>query len=343
MMMDNEISNTQDIARLCEVLGLHPSAFVAFERDSIEHRKPALGQQNHHVVERPLPRIDGVRPRPHLPIANSALDSISPELLNQSGIGARRQAPELAQRKRTTFKPTQIALLSISGGSGKTTLAAILSRILSGRGHSVLLADHSPINTIRDLFRLRRDPSTAVSFLTGSRLTSPLPVISRFNDGSALEDFDSWFPLIAARTHFTFLDGMSNAVNAGRDLAKRGARILVPVLPDLVSAMSAMRFDRTVDSPRPSQVNYLLNRFDHANAVHLDVKGWLRENLGARLLPFEIPESVSVSQVAAGTLATAHLSDHSTPGRVMELLADWLEKTCAAEETAKAEVNRGVL
>jgi hypothetical protein len=87
-------------------------------------------------------------------------------------------------------------------------------------------------------------------------------------------------------------------------------------------------------------VTYLLNRFDHSNSVHLDVKGWLRENLGSRLLPFEIPVSASAPQVAAGTLAATNLFVHSSAGRVMELLADWLEKTCSTEETAMAEVNR---
>lgn len=338
--MNNEASNTQDIARLCDMLGIDPSSHVAFEKENIEPRKPALDRQNASVVERSLPRNEGVDIALRLPVAFSALDSISPELLRRSGITAQSQMPITEQRPRPGFKPAQIALLSISGGTGKTTIAAILSRIFSRRGHSVLLADHSPFNTMRDLFRMRQDSATALSFVNGTGFNSPLPVISRFHDGNILDDFDPWFPLIAARTRFTFLDGMTNVVNTGRDLVKRAVRILVPVLPDLVSAMSAMRFDKAVASAWPVRVTYFLNRFDQGNAVQVDVRSWLRENLGARLLPFEIAESAAVSQVAAGTFAISQLSYHSSAGRGMELLADWLETACNAEATASAEANR---
>jgi cellulose biosynthesis protein BcsQ len=338
-MMDTESNNTHDINRLCEVLGIDASAYVSFERRTSPARKPAVIRIDCRSSEQPLPEPTAVpEPLRNLPAAFAAFEGISPALLNRSGIPAKSHKHEASKHIHPKIRPTQIALLSIAGGTGKTVIAAMLGRVLAGRGHSVLLADHSLYSTMHDLFAMRKDPLTSISFAHGIPLASPLPILSCFHDGVPLHDFEPWFSLISARSSFTFLDGMTNVVTTGRELVSSGARILIPVLPDLVSAMSAMRLDTALESPWPGRVNYVLNRFDANQQSHLDVKAWLRENLGARLLPFEIGEDIAVRQVAAGSLPLNDLPDHSSARHSMEFLADWLEARCAAGYAGEAEV-----
>jgi cellulose biosynthesis protein BcsQ len=337
-MMDTESNNTHDINRLCEVLGIDPAAYVSFERRTSPARKPAVVRIDCRSSEQPVESNALPVAVRNLPAIFAAFEAISPDLLNRSGIAAKSLKREMSQHIHPKIKPTQIALLSIAGGTGKTVLAAMLGRVLASRGHSVLLADHSLYSTMHDLFGMRKDPLTSVSFAHGNPAASPLPVLSCFHDGTPLSDFEPWFSLISARSSFTFLDGMNNVVTTGRELVSSGARILVPVLPDLVSAMSAMRLDTALESPWPGRANYVLNRFDANQQSHLDVKAWLRENLGARLLPFEISEGMAVRQVAAGSLLLNDLPDHSSARHSMEFLADWLEARCAVGYASEAEV-----
>lgn len=337
--MDTESNNTRDINRLCEVLGIDPAAYVSFERRISPALKPAVVSIDRCSSEQPSQPSSSVPgPVRNLPAAFAAFEGISSELLNRSGIAAKTPKRERNRNLHTRIKPTQIALLSIAGGTGKTVLAAMLGRVLASRGHSVLLADHSPYSTMHDLFGMRKDPMTSVSFAHGSQSVTPLPILSFFHDGVALNDFEPWFSLISARSSFTLIDGMNNAVTTGRELVISGARILVPILPDLVSAMSAMRLDSALESPWPGRVHYVLNRFDANQQSHVDVRAWLRENLGARLLPFEIGEDIAVRQIAAGSKFLNDLPDHSSARHSMEFLADWLETRCAAGSDSEAEV-----
>lgn len=340
--MDTESNNTHDINRLCEFLGIDSSAYVSFERRISPARKPPVIRIDSRTTEPSLPPRGVVAgPVRNVPAAYAAFDGISPDLLNRSGIAVRPSRPtEISQMARPKIKPTQIALLSIAGGTGKTVLSAMLGRVLAGRGHSVMLTDQSPYGAMHDLFGMHKDPATAVAFVHGSPLASPLPILSCFHDGVPLEDFEPWFSLISARTSFTFIDGISNVVTTGRELIHNGARIIVPVLPDLVSAMSAMRLDTALESPWPGRLSYVLNRFDDSQQAHLDVKAWLRDNLGARLLPFEIGEDAAVRQVAAGSLQLQDLPDHSSARHSMEFLVDWLESHCAAITAGEMGVAR---
>jgi cellulose biosynthesis protein BcsQ len=337
-MMNTRSHHTQDITRLCEVLGVDPTTYVAFERRRIASRQPSNDRKSSHSLVRA--RKEAPEPKRVVPVAYSAFDAISPELLDRSGIARYSPRYEANWGKRPAIEPTQIGLLSIAGGTGKTTIAAMLGRVLSARGHSVLLADHSPDNAMHDVLGTRKDISTAISFATGTGAANPVPIVSQFEKGNALDDFEAWFSLVAARTSLTFLDGRSDAVTAGRELIGRGARILVPVLPDFISNISTMHLDQVLHSPSSGRVNYVLNRFDASHPVHIEARSRLREYLGDRLLPFEIEEDAAVREVAAGAVAVTDLPAHSAARRGLESFAEWLETACDAKQAKIGEVVR---
>lgn len=227
--------------------------------------------------------------------------------------------------------PTRVVMLSPSGGSGKTTLAAALANGLRERKHSVLLADYSLYNTVQTLFALPVDALRRVSFGVGVRSAAPLPILSRYHQGHPIPDFDSWFQSLTSRTEFSFVDGLSDAVVQARSLMEKGARILVPVLPQVVAAMSAVTLDKAMSTPWPGRVTYVLNRFDANEGLHRDVRVWLRENLGTRLLPFEIPEDPMIGQMASGAIMLKDMAPYLPTRLALESLVDLLER-CGGQQ-----------
>ena len=314
-----------DISRLCEALGLDPSAYVSFEKATRGNAQRGRGPAESNAVSG----------------QEAAMQSrLSDAAAKRNAAMADAEPLQSAPPAASLAKPMQIAMLSLTGGSGKTTLAAALANALRARKHTVMLADHSLYNMLHNLFGLHGDSLTAVSFAIGTRVNTPLPVLSKYHMGERIEDYDAWYGSLAARTNFTFIDGISEAVTEGRKLIESGVRVMIPVVPELVAAMSAVTLDKALSSPWPGRLTYVLNRFDPNEALHRDVRVWLRENLGARLLPFEIPNDADLKQLAAGTIQIKDLAPYSPLRFALESTVELLEKCGAQEEPVRAEVRQ---
>lgn len=309
-----------DISRLCEALGLDPSSYVSFEKQSQRGSGAVSHGQETKREEREPASISRQHARPEARVGLSA------------AVAAASTASPAGLR------PLQIAMLSLSSGTGKTTLAATLANLLRRREHSVMVADHSVYNTVQTLFGLHGASLTAVSFAVANRVNAPLPVLSKYQMGERIGDFEAWYESLAPRTAFTFVDGIVDAVNDGRRLMERGARVMIPVAPELVGAMSAVTLDKALSTVWPGRVMYVLNKFDANDAMHRDVRVWLRDSLGARLLPFEIPNDGDIKKIAAGTLQIKELAQYSPLRFALEALVELLEKCGHTEETMRAEV-----
>ena len=315
-------ARTNDISRLYEALGLDPASYVSFARRPIRAKRTCAPNSG-WAVGRGSEKVAGIE-------SGRGSEPLSPESDSHHGIHAGwRPAREHAVR------PMQVLMLSPTGGSGKTTLAAALAQVLRERRHSVLLADHSLCSTMQALFALSADAHSGMSFGSGVRNWAPLPILSRFYEGHPIQDFDEWFERLAAGTEFTFVDGLADAAGHGRSLIERGGRIIVPVLPDVVSGMSVVNLDKALSSPWPGRTMYVLNRFDENQALHRDVRVWLRENLGVRLLPFEIPEDPALHLVAKGAAIFRDMEPYAPTRLALESLVELLEK-CGAQDRGEA-------
>ncbi len=315
-------TRTHDISRLCEALGLDPSSYVSFGKQPGAPRPKSDAPRGHAVIDSQT----AAAPNPPF----RAMPQGFPAELGRRG-DMQSAAATLSQ---AAVRPMQLVMLSPSGGSGKTTLAAALANVLRARRHSVLLADHSLYNVMPTLFALEGDALGRVSFGLGSRTSAPLPILSRYQQGHLIADFDAWFEPLAAHTEFTFIDGMTDAAAQARTLIDKGARILVPVLPDVVSAMSTATLNNALSTPWPGRVMYVLNRFDSSQGLHRDVRVWLRESLGTRLLPFEIPDDVLLRQLATGAILLKDMAPYLPVRIALESLVELLEK-CGDQQIAE--------
>lgn len=314
-------AKTHDVGRLCDALGLDPAGYVKFEKQ----------------VKRAQPNRASVKP-----IVPGAVGAGTGRVAEERGVGqhsrpALRTEPLPQERSSGRRQATQamlITVLSPSGGSGKTTLATALACALLERRHSVLLADHSPFNTMQTWFGLSGEVRSVVSFAVTRQAGLTLPIVSRYDQGQPMEEFDSWFEALSTHTEFTLVDGLADAAVSGTKLLDEGARILIPVVPDEVPAAASMTLDRALRGSWPGRITYVLNRFDASVPMHQEVRNRLRQAMGARLLPFEIPEDPMMRDIAAGAATIRDMAPHASARLALESIVELLEQ-CAAQQNAE--------
>ena len=134
--------------------------------------------------------------------------------------------------------------------------------------------------------------------------------------------------------HRVLLDLTASSAWVIRRLAYTHPVILVPVAPDMNSVISLQTIDRlladavTADG-RPPQIHYLLNHFDAASPLHLDVREVLRRQLGDRLLPFAIRRAPVVSEALAEGMTVVDYAPEAPVAEDFLHLANWLRTQAA--------------
>jgi len=241
-------------------------------------------------------------------------------------------------RQRETRTPL-LAVFSLAGGVGKTSLVATLGRVLSSMGEKVLLTDTTSHGLLPYYFgasELR--PGVVRTFSPPSGSTdAPIYLVSYDVDQTATDP---------ARQQILFDELMRSASGTGRILLDLNASsgwmlrklsgmyptILVPVAPDMNSVISLEKveqyFHGIVDPEgRPILPYYVLNQFDASLPLHLDVREVLRRQLGDRLLPFVIRRAQSVSEsLAEGMTVVDYAPDAAIAEDYMNI-AGWLRNT----------------
>jgi hypothetical protein len=324
MTMRAKTDNSSDVGRLFEAVGINPSAYVQFNR-----RRSASAALTPQVTEAPS--------SPHALSSVDPVDLMERSLLPSSPSGDRlragEDAPALAglvawaeglYRAGQVRRPMQVALVSLESGAGKTTLAVALAGIFVKRGHSALLIDHSAHNAARTLLGVAPERFGSVSLASEHRSQRCLPLLSQYWDGTQCEDFGAWRDLLVSRARVTFLDGLENSIAAAQAAFKGGARIIVPVLPDMMSVVAALRIDDALDGRGSNRVHFLLNKYDETQSFHNEVKMALKAYFGDRLLPIEIPRNPLLREVA-GQKELQIDPAYSGSMESLHRIADWLE------------------
>jgi cellulose synthase operon protein YhjQ len=236
---------------------------------------------------------------------------------------------------RETQTPV-LAVFSLAGGVGKTSLLATLGRGLSSLGEKVLLADTTSHGLLPFYFgasELRPGKVRTFSPPSGST-DAPIHLVSydvdrTSGDAGRQDALMQELALSAAGANRVLLD-----LNAGsgwiiRRLSGMNPTVLVPVAPDMNSVISLQTVERYFDGVteregRPLLPFYVLNQFDAALPLHLDVREVLRRQLGDRLLPFVIRRSQAVSEALAEGMTVV---DYAPEGAIAEdymNIAGWL-------------------
>lgn len=133
-----------------------------------------------------------------------------------------------------------IAVISLKGGSGKTTVATHLALAAHRRGQAVMVADVDPQCSARDILAARAEPGPDVLAVTGPKLLS------------------AQFAGVGLKKDLLVVDTAAGAIeDAGEALALADLAVLVtrPTLIDLAGLVRTLTLVRRLDKPHLVVVN----------------------------------------------------------------------------------------
>jgi len=253
--------------------------------------------------------------------------------------GPQDRAPQA--EKAASGEVPVLAVFSLAGGVGKTSMVATLGRALASSGEKVLLTDTTSHGLLPFYFGASElKPGVVRTFAppVGSA-DAPIHLLSFdvLEKGGDLEAQD-WLAEELTRNsqgmQRVLVDLSPSVPWVLRRLAKMHSMVVVPMKPDMSSVISLQVVERffadvTDASGKPVHPRYVLNGFDASQPLHLDVREVLRQQLGDRLLPFVIRRSPAVSEaLAEGMTVMDYAPETAVAGDVLNL-ASWLRTQAA--------------
>jgi cellulose synthase operon protein YhjQ len=234
-----------------------------------------------------------------------------------------------------------VAVFSLAGGVGKTSLVATLGRALSARGERVLLVDTAAYGLLPFYFGARdQRPGVLRTFSPpGESGDAPLQMLTL--------DIETLGPENAPQEMLTqqisrYSYGVSRVIvdlatasgATTRRVLRMAPTVLVPVVPDMNSVVSVSSIDAFFHHNSGAAgatvvPYYVLNQFDATLPLHLDVREVLREQLGERLLPLAVRRSAAVSEALAEGMTVMDYAPNSTATEDFGSLAGWLKNLAA--------------
>lgn len=234
-----------------------------------------------------------------------------------------------------------LAVFSLAGGVGKTSLVATVGRALSSMGEKVLLTDTTSHGLLPFYFganELRHGTVRTFSPPSGST-DAPIYLVShdmneKGSNDQARELFIDEIVSNSQGTHRILLDLTTISSWVIPQMARMNPTILIPVAPDMNSVISLQFVEKffhgiSDGDGRPLQPFYLLNQFDASLPLHLDVREVLRKQLGDRLLPFVIRRAPSVSEALAEGMTVVDYAPNEPISEDYINVATWLRSVAA--------------
>jgi cellulose synthase operon protein YhjQ len=234
-----------------------------------------------------------------------------------------------------------LAVFSLAGGVGKTSIVATLGRALSGRGERVLLVDTAAFGLLPFFFGARdQRPGFLRTFSPPpSSGDAPIQMITldpetMGPESATQESLSTEISKYARGVGRVIIDLPTASGSVARRIMRMSPQILVPLVPDMSSVVSVSSIDAFFQhhngvpaNPTPPQ--YLLNQFDSSLPLHLDVREILREQLGDRLLPFALRQTPTVSEALAEGMTIMDYAPNSTVTDDYSSLAAWVKSFSA--------------
>jgi cellulose synthase operon protein YhjQ len=238
-----------------------------------------------------------------------------------------------------------IAVFSLAGGVGKTSLVATLGRALSARGERVLLVDTAAYGLLPFFFGAGDQRPGMLRTFSPPAASGDAPIqmitLDPENFGPETAPQEALTAEISkhARGVGRVIVDLATASGATtRRIMRLVPQILVPLIPDMNSVVSVSSIDAFFDhnggaSTNPSMPHYVLNQFDASLPLHLDVREVVREQLGDRLLPFVLRRAPAVSEALAEGMTIIDYAPNSAVAEDFASLASWVKSLSAAATT----------
>jgi cellulose synthase operon protein YhjQ len=236
----------------------------------------------------------------------------------------------------TDTRAPLLAVFSVAGGVGKTSLVATLGRALSSLGEKVLLADTTSHGLLPFYFGARElRPGVVRTFSPPSGSSdAPIHLVSYDIDGKgtdvqAQDKLAEDILQSSPGNNRIIVDLSPNASWMIRRIAALHPTVLVPIAPDMNSVISLQSVEKLFQSVtdadgRAVRPFYLLNQFDATLALHLDVREVFRRQLGDRLLRFAIHRSPAVSEALAEGMTVVDYAPDAPVSQDYLDVAAWL-------------------
>jgi len=358
----SEPSGREDLASALRGMGVPPSYRPANpapqaplrEENNPPHRTPWGGAGAQDTAGRPawlMPEQQEPSSTPHLPAAPEDTLQGSRDRLATRWYALRGVFEGNVPQAQTAPAPVParapvMAVFSLAGGVGKTSLVATLGRALSARGERVLLVDTAAYGLLPFFFGAGdQRPGMLRTFSPpASSGDAPIQMITLDPDtfGPETGPQEALSAEIAqhARGVARVIIDLATASGATtRRIMRLSPQVLVPLIPDMNSVVSVGSIDAFFErngfaSTKPSLPNYVLNQFDSSLPLHLDVREVLREQLGDRLLPFVVRRAPAVSEALAEGMTVMDYAPNSGVAEDFAGLAGWVKSLSAAATTS---------
>ncbi len=239
-----------------------------------------------------------------------------------------------------------MAVFSLAGGVGKTSLVATLGRALSARGERVLLVDTAAFGLLPFFFGATDQRPGLLRTFSPPGVSSDAPVQMVTIDPEGLapeqggqESLSGEIAKFARGASRVIVDLATASGATTRRIMRMAPLVLVPVVPDMNSVVSVSSIDaffehNNVQTGKPALPYYVLNQFDASLPLHLDVREVLREQLGERLLPFALRRTAAMSEALAEGMTVMDYAPGSALTEDFATLAGWVKSLSAPATTS---------
>ena len=286
------------------------------------------------VGEVPNPSLSEIEPDA---AASSSAESLPRwlalrEVLERSAHHPANAVPIAASQIRTPL----LALFSIAGGVGATSLVAALGRAFSAAGEKVILVDTTSQALLpfyfggkelrQGLIRTWSPPEN-----TGEPISISLHDATQMNgEEDAQQQLLQQIYSSGIGAERMLIDLTAPSTWLLRKLASRGPAVLVPLVPSMDSVIrleSTERLFRELSRghAEPLLPYYVLNHFDSSQPLHPDVSTALRRRLGDRLLHVTIRSSPAVAEAVADGATVIDYAPEAGVAQDYRDLAGWLK------------------
>jgi cellulose synthase operon protein YhjQ len=265
-------------------------------------------------------------------------------------------ATELHPNRQNEVHTPILAVFSLAGGVGKTSLVATLGRALSSLGEQVLLADTTSHGLLPFYFGASElIPGVVRNFSPppGSK-DAPIHLVGydvdrrgeirtredrRNEDAGAQDKLATDLLRDSQGTHRVLLDLPATSSWVVRRVARMNPTVLIPLAPDMnsvITLQSVHQFLQSIQNAdgHPLSPYFILNQFDPTLPLHIDVREVLRQQLGERLLPFVIHRAPAISEALAEGMTIIDYAPDSVAAQDYLNIASWIRSIAVSTSAA---------